>query len=399
MRLRQLERAAGLPSTDVRLIVEIEAKVRQKTKELGLDPSDTTAKELYHALQSLTRLHDGFLLKKINPEFSDSIDFLESIKSRVNELPINRSCWALKQSVARRILKSLPPKQLMKDLGYKSVDSLLKREKIEEIYGLAQVVESNTWHQKLTGSYKKLTASDFEIRDIEVAIPAKKRWAAVANDYVRTTMQPVIEVPELGAIIILPLSIEDYSGLTVTLLALLIHHINEIRLYSAYFKMQQVKPDFGSTFARTIKEGIEKVAEVGGQPVHWRSVHRYYGNALKKSPGILEPHVQLDDLLWQKAEDVLYRIEPALKFWENLDYVGFKADGRPISLNLLDNAISLCNKLPYGKQVTKFLQLNLTHELYTRYLAQEDLEQQVLSQLDEGVKSEIQFGLILEGVV
>ncbi|HMR73390.1 MAG TPA: hypothetical protein PKD68_05305, partial [Candidatus Saccharibacteria bacterium] len=48
--LRQLERASGDQGRDARLIGDIAAKLAQATKKLGLDPADTTAAELYAAL-------------------------------------------------------------------------------------------------------------------------------------------------------------------------------------------------------------------------------------------------------------------------------------------------------------------------------------------------------------
>ncbi len=44
--LKQLEAESGNPSADIRLTAEITGKLRLKTQELGLDPDDTTGKEL-----------------------------------------------------------------------------------------------------------------------------------------------------------------------------------------------------------------------------------------------------------------------------------------------------------------------------------------------------------------
>jgi hypothetical protein len=49
--VKKLEHLNGFESTDIKLLAEINNKVRAKTKELGLDPDDTTGAELFHALQ------------------------------------------------------------------------------------------------------------------------------------------------------------------------------------------------------------------------------------------------------------------------------------------------------------------------------------------------------------
>ena len=54
--LEQLERAAGRPNVDIRLTAEMVAKAQRKARELGLDPTDTTALELYHAMINLTQI-------------------------------------------------------------------------------------------------------------------------------------------------------------------------------------------------------------------------------------------------------------------------------------------------------------------------------------------------------
>lgn len=48
--LRQLERAAGHSGVDVRLISDIISRAHHVMREMGLDPADTTADELYHSL-------------------------------------------------------------------------------------------------------------------------------------------------------------------------------------------------------------------------------------------------------------------------------------------------------------------------------------------------------------
>ena len=56
--IRQLEAESGRTGADIRLANEIEQKVKLKTKELGLDPEDTSGKELHHALIDLIKKHE-----------------------------------------------------------------------------------------------------------------------------------------------------------------------------------------------------------------------------------------------------------------------------------------------------------------------------------------------------
>lgn len=50
--LRSLEKATGNHAIDVKLIGDIHNKAQRAMRQIGLDPADTTAEELYSALQS-----------------------------------------------------------------------------------------------------------------------------------------------------------------------------------------------------------------------------------------------------------------------------------------------------------------------------------------------------------
>ena len=132
--LAKLEQASGENSIDSRLISEIIIKSKSKIKQLGLDADDTTPEELYVSLNNLAELHDGFLAKAIGGEDSTNVsDMLPRITKYANNVAKSKSVWGIKHAVAKRQIKLIPPKQLMKKLGYRSIDSMLN-EKILMIY-------------------------------------------------------------------------------------------------------------------------------------------------------------------------------------------------------------------------------------------------------------------------
>ena len=385
--IKQLEEASGSPGVDIRLSAEISSKVQHKLKELGLDHKDTTGKELYFGLQGIVKIHDGFLAKAIGAtDPADVQELLPKILAKVRSLDMPKSCWVLKYSVAKKLLKDMPPKHVMKHLGYKSIDSMLKREKIAEIYGALRFGESHEWLERFIKGYKHLSSSDFEKRDIEITMMDAKKWGTMTQSFVEEKKHNITHLKELGVIYILPIPIRQMQGITITILPLLIHYINEIRLYSAYFKFQQVRPHFGGILVDTLISDPAHHAVMAGTHIHWRVLQRYYGRLKhNEHPEIFEPHVQSEDIHWRKAEEILYHIEPALKFWEDMDYVGQVYDGAPLSFNLMDNVLSYCNSLEYDERVTFHFRESLWNELMARYLGQENLEREVLKQLDNDV--------------
>jgi hypothetical protein len=387
MAIKDLEIASGRQGMDVRLISEIIVKTHQKAKELGLDSKDTTGEELYHALHNKIREQDLHLVGTIGGTEPDDVQTLiPLIKKTAESSDMPKSAWVLKRSVAKRMLKDNPPKNVMKHLGYSSVDSLIKRENLGEIYGALRFAESSAWLKKFNNEYKRLMATDFETRQIEIIIMDKNRWGNIAEDFIKKKRHNITHLKELGVILMLPTKLEKLPGITITALPLLLHYLNEIRLYSAFFKLQQVKPNFGKIVAETLNADIRSAAVMAGSHVHWRVIQRYYGKLKdERHPEIFEPHVQPEDLHWRRTEEILYDLDPELGFWKDLDYVGVIAGHEPVSFNLMDVSMSYCTGAAYGQRAYFHMRESLWNELFMRYMGHSALESQILQQLDNNM--------------
>ncbi len=386
--IQHMEDASGHTSVDVRLTAEILRKIQFKTKELGLDPLDSTGEELYHALLGLAELHNEFLARKIGAQGDDVEKILPRIRDTVLAVDMPRKTWALKHSTAKRLLKAMPPKKLMKYLGYKSLDSMLKREPIAELYAGLRLVEDEAWYDKFLGQYSKLLSMDFEVRNVEVRVLDTKKWQAAAGAYTEKHHHSIMSLRDIGAVLMLPLPFKTRPGLVITLLPLVLHYVNEVRLYSAYYKLHQMQPSFGDRVATSQYAGSDAHIRLANQRVHWRVVQRHFAKT-GRHPEVFEPHLQPEDLAWRKAEEVLYKLEPALHFWHDVDYVGAYHDGRPISFNLLDVSLNYLNALSYKDSVYGHCREGLWNELCMRYIGTEAVERQILKQLDYGVVAEL----------
>jgi hypothetical protein len=177
--IKELEEKNGFPSHDARLLAANSQNLRTKVEELGLDADDTTAEELYHAL--LVRYEKNSDL--FETQFgADGLSFDEKAAkaSRLAEksfyLPER---WALKSAAARHILHELPPKHLMKHLKYRSVDSMLKREKPAELYLAANYTEPAIWRKNLDRLISKLDTTDFEFKKVSILTLESEKWSAV----------------------------------------------------------------------------------------------------------------------------------------------------------------------------------------------------------------------------
>ena len=383
--LQQLERASGHGGVDARLIGEIAEKFHDRVVKLGLDKQDTTDKELYSAL--LARIADDNVrvTKLIGGSDPDDVRaMVPLIVEAVENMKINRSCWVLKRSVAKRLLKTMPPKKLMKHLGYRSVDSMLKHENIDEIYTALRFSEGGEWLNEYNELFKAVKPSDFETRDISIVIMDHDKYVDLAEHFVEKKLHNITHTKEMGVIVVVPMRAERMKGITLKSLPLIFHYLNEIRLYSAFFKLKQVEKNFGETVVETLIADPGNAVQMAGQYVHWRVIQRYFGKMKDEShPEAFQPHVHPEDLHWRHAEEMLVKLDPEMKFWHDMDYVGkMCADDQPITYNLMDVSLAYSNSEPYENRYVYHFRESLWNEIFMRYMGQKNLEDSILKQLD-----------------
>jgi len=381
--LQKLERASGGASEDIRLTTEILHSMQDHLKQLGLDPHDTTGRELYAALLQRVKEDNDIFQTLIGVAAENDSRRVTTIVERfINGLDIPKEVFALRSAVGKRMMRKYPPKRAMKRLGYRSLESMLKHEPTSLIFTAAHLVESLPWHKQIAAAYKRLMPSDFECRDLQVLAPTNARWEALAKDYVQHAKQNIVGLRELGTVVLLPLPTlrMDAAPLAVTLLTL--QTVNEIASASAYLKMHQVRPDFGMVVADIARNEPQTKAEIAGALLPWKVVQRYFARHPEAyNPDLFEPHVQQEDLRWHSAEDILGAMHPRFEFWKGSAHVGLLAKGDTVSLNIMDSVLNFCNTLPYERRLVRYARSHMWHELLLRYMRQGNIERSIHQQL------------------
>lgn len=383
--LQQLERASGHAGTDSRLIGTISQKMRAAVKHIGLDDHDSTDKEIYGAMLAQIERDNLRVTKLIGGSDPDDVTTnIPLIVKAVESMNINRRCWVLKRSVAKRLLASMPPKKLMAQLGYRSVESMIKHENIDEVYTALRFSEGPEWLNTYDELFKTVTPSDFEERDISIVVMDHDKYVDLAEHFVQKKFHNITHTKEMGVIVVVPMKKDRMKGITLKSLPLIFHYINEIRLYSAFFKLKQVNKDFGKTVVETLIADPGTAAQMSGQYVHWRVIQRYFGKMKdERHPEAFEPHVQPEDLHWRRAEENLALLDPEMKFWVDLDYVGSLAsDGQPLTFNMMDVSLAYSNGENYENRYYYHFRESLWNEIFMRYMGHKNLEDQILNQLD-----------------
>jgi len=387
--LRELEQASGHPSADVRLTAEVLHTGQSKLRELGLNPHDTTGPELYAALEERLKQDDARLAKSLQAA-AHADDVMAGVAGALRSANIERGCFALKLTTAKRLLQRAAPKKVMKQLGYRSLESMLKHESVPALYAAAWLVESPSWRKHLTDSYRQLKPADFETRDINIINPTSQRWQELAETVVAQQRHNVLGFKELGAIVLLPLPSKEQPPVTTTVtLSLALEQTNEIRAAGTFLKLCQVKPDFGDVVHTVATSEPVLDAELLDKPVAWQLIQRYYARTLAAfRSDIFEPHIQPTDLSWHAIEHVLADIEPTMEFWRDTSHLGLLHERQPVSFNILDVALNRCNQLPFEQRIVHYLRHSLRHELLLRYLKHDNVEQTVLGQLQAELVAE-----------
>lgn len=388
--LDQLERASGHNSTDIRLSSEVNQAMRYKLKQLGLDPSDTTGEELYRALQARIQSDDGRLVAKLRQKYGsfDPAQDMSHVAKELSKLPLHNSCFVLKVTVGKRLLKKFPPKHAMKALGYRSFESFLKHESLPAIYAASLLTESPSWHRQFYDQYKKLKPTDFEIRAMNIMSPDTVRWQKLASTQVAARKHNVLGFHDLGAIVLLPLPEERPPAAVTTSLLLALHAMNEVKAASTFLKLCQVKPDFGTSLMQVVHGEPSLSAQMFGREVSWHVIQRYYARFVDRFRAeIFEPHIQADDLSWHSIEKVLTHIDPAMEFWHHTTHLSLLQDHQPVSFNIIDVALNYCNGLDYQHRIVRYFRHSLWHELIIRYLKHDNVEQLVLGGLENELVS------------
>lgn len=383
--LRQLEAASGHAGVDARLIGDISQKVTATCRELGLDPTDTQGPELYRALLERIAEDNRRVTELIGGKDADDVaEMVPLMVSAVNRMDLPRQCWVLKHSVAKDLLRTMPPEKLMKQLGYRSVESMLKHEDIDEVYTALRFSEGSEWLQQYNELFKTVKPSDFESREIRIVIMDHDKYVDLAEGFVRKKLHNITHTKEMGVIVVVPMHEPRMRGITLKSLPLMFHYINEIRLYSSFFKLKQVDGNFGEIVVDTLNADPGNASQMAGSKVHWRVIQRYFGKLKDEDhPEAFQPHVHPEDLHWRRAEEMLSALDPNMAFWEGLDYVGtLMEDGRPLALNLVDVSLSYSNENSYEERLVYHFRESLWNEIFMRYMGQKNLEDQILGQLD-----------------
>jgi|GEM_PF-2045166 len=365
--IMQLDAASAGSGVDTRLTADIRYGVLTKISELGLDPADTTATELYQSLIQRALQDDRLLREKIGiNKKDDSVACIQKISNYFSKSPLIPELWALKRTTLKKLLAEHVPNKTMKVLRYRSVASLLKRESPARIYAVATLIEGERYKQRLISSIKQLSSSDFEISRVEFVQFTPKQWEDIQKHLKRHAV-PVFSLPEANALVIIPAATEHTDTLTLLVAALLLHESRRLKEHASYLKFRSLDIKLHEHVQDLARRGHIAVMTLQGQQVYWDHMHRVFASS-QDGRSYLEPHVNSEDLEWTALEASLAGVDTGISFWTGTHILGFVSDEHTVSLHIIDVCLNALYKKPISQARHRFVSDTVWDELIVRYL-------------------------------
>src|SRR3989338_4243781 len=380
----RLSHVTGKTGVIERIVEENEARVKEVLLTLGISRT-ANAKEVYDALISKIEADDNLIFNALGGRVcnsqKDCLNILKTVK-KVSE--INHGFF-LKQEVAKQLLKKEPPKKVMEFLGYSSVDEMLAKENLLEIYSALRFLEGNEW---LNGvffkQYEKLTPNDFEERKV-VTHALDEKWNEVTKKFVLKKWHNISHLKELGVVFVIPISL-GFAGELLRMMSLVAHYLYEVPFYSAIFKkIAEVPETFSENLISLLRGDVMERHLPENERALFLVVQRYLAKDDENDWRLFVPRINPEALHWVRAEEDLVKMagqingfSKELQFWHNLDWVGdyFKDEvGNDVlvSFNLVDTVMSLVKQ----KELVKYLyhhQEALWNKIFIEYFNREELE-------------------------
>jgi hypothetical protein len=378
--IQHLESLSGYESQDIRLLNQADLAVRAKTNQLGLDGNDSTAHEIYHSLLAKLANDSDSLSKSLDLNSRSIADSAEGIVQLATTAIGNKEVWSLKQSRAKALLKSHPPKALMKALGYRSIDSMLKHENTAALYAALHLHMSHSWLDSFRHDHSKLKTLDFENRKLEIISPSNAKWQTMAQ-----SPSGVTGVPQLGSVVVWPTSLLQH-GNQLAVLVLTLKACESVSLSSLIARAQQVQSDFGDRLVSVWKNDLPHIAQVANQPLQWRTLLNFFASLPEHlHPEVLEPHILASNLHSISVEDSLAQIHPLLSWWKGNQFLLGGSERERVSFNIADVALSQLKGSAYKTRSVANARMALWDELISRYFQYPGVLQKIEAELEDNL--------------
>ena len=326
-----------------KFMAEISQDRQDALNQLGLE-ENVTRSEVLGALTGRVELLEEEAKKLLGEPKLHDHEFIRGLFSRSVGIAKPKKGLFLKEEKARELFRQNPPKNILAQLKYSSVEELLEKEDLYEVFSALRFLEERKWQNEVFfAPLNNLKPEDFEEREPVLRILDPKKWGSEARNFTKKKFHNTTHLKELGGVIVIPV---DYTeGALSRLFAMLFHYLNEVSFYANYFRLIAKDPEtFAAKLASALRGDVREEAPAVENISSWVIMQRYLAKENPADPRLLIPHISPEALHWARASSNLASLSeraPGLSFWKGKAHLCGFFEEKLTSFNFEDNVFSL----------------------------------------------------------
>ncbi|NIT03596.1 hypothetical protein GTO10_01510 [Candidatus Saccharibacteria bacterium] len=333
----------GKKDVPSRLLEIVKAERARALDELGLSENSPREKVL-EALASRVELIEEEIKKVLGDPDIQNHEDITRLFERAFEIAKPKKGFFLKEEKARELFRKNPPKNILAQAGYESVEEMFKNEDLREVYSAIRFLEDRKWQNEVFfAPASDFTPEDFEEREIVARILDPKKWGSEALNFTKKKFHNTTHLKELGVVILIP--VEYTEGALTRLFSMMFHYLNEVSFYAKYFKLISEEPKtFAAKFISALRGDVREDAPAVENIVSWVIMQRYLAKEDPEDPRLAIPHISPEAMHWAKASSNLAKLgqdAPGLSFFAGKAHLCGFMGGELTSFNFEDNVFSL----------------------------------------------------------
>jgi len=370
----EMSEFTGKKDVPENLLAEISQERQAALNQLGLK-EDSSRAEVLAALSGRVELLEEEAKNLLGEPKMHDHEFIRSLFLRAWEIAKPKSGFFLKEEKAKELFLKNPPKNILAQLKYQSVDELLAKEDLYEVFSALRFLEERKWQNEFFfAPLEDLTPDDFEEREPVLRILDPKKWGSEARSFTKKKFHNTTHLKELGVLIVIPVDYTD--GALSRLFSMMFHYLNELSFYANYFKLIAKDPEtFAKKLASALRGDVREEAPAVENISSWVIMQRYLAKENPADPRLLVPHISPEALHWSRASTNLASLAeeaPGLSFWKGKAHLCGFFDEKLTSFNFEDNVFSLAAG-PDTPQYTYHVREALWNKFFTAWFDREDV--------------------------
>lgn len=387
--VQQLESASGRAGLLEGLMETKQQRVVDALRYLGCDPT-LSPDALGDCLQQQFTLVTEEVARVLGSPTLDSVAGWQAVAEQVKQrVPLEtRQGYFLTHERARELLRACPPQEIVDYFGYSSVEELLEKEDVRELFAALRFGVSDDYSSQLLQQYALLTPQDFEERESEFIILDPHKWFELARTFAEKKLHPNSHLKELGVLFAIPNPEAATTDRDLTMVvSLAFHYYYEIHFYAQYILrlVAESHPRFGEAIQQMIL-GAVLAQELPTDGI--RITHQYYTKKEHPNEMAFQPHVMPEPLHWRHGRALLQQLvcegyqqplDCILTVWEQWHRLGLPMEAEVRSFNFEDILVSKKEFRQYH------LYEVLWNELFESAFPHRSLHDELVRHLDTGI--------------